>query len=439
MKKNRVSIITLGCSKNTVESETVAGLFIKNGFEITDNLKETDNIIIHTCSFIQDAQEESHNQINYAGELKEKNPDLKIFVSGCLSQLLQDKMMDKYPFIDGYVGTGNYYGIVDLIKKKRFFANTSCAGGVQNFKTRVLSGTSSSTYIKISEGCTHRCSYCIIPKLRGNLVSRTIKSVTDEAKALAAAGIRELNIIAQETTSYGLDIYGELSLAKLLRKLSEIKDLKWIRLLYAYPSTINKELLDTIYENENICNYIDIPIQHISKNVLKNMKRPLNTRKIIEYIKTKYPEIILRTSLITGFPGETGHDFNEMVSFVKENYFEHIGIFGYSDQELAPSYKMKNKISREVIEKRKEILAEEQFKNILKNNSLKIGKTFEILPEYVYGNKIFARAYFQAPEIDTAVIINKKENIRLGNFTKVTIKGYKNYDLYAERATQLLS
>lgn len=431
MKNNRVSIITLGCSKNTVESEAVAGLLAKNGFELTGNLSETDNIIIHTCSFIQDAQKESHNQIVNAGILKQKNSNLKIFVSGCLSQLLQEKMKEKYPFIDGYVGTGNYTEIVKLIKKNKFFSDTGCPGGVRNFKTRILSGNIPSTYIKISEGCTHRCSYCIIPNLRGGLVSRSVKSVTDEARALADAGIRELNIIAQETTSYGLDIYGELSLAKLLRNLAKIKSLKWIRLLYAYPSTINKELLDTICENENICNYMDIPIQHISKNVLKNMRRPLNTRKIIENIKTKYPDMILRTSLITGFPGETKQDFKEMISFVKENYFEHIGIFGYSDQETAPSYKLKNKIPQKEIERRTEILASEQFKNVVKNNSLKIGKTFEVLPEYVSGNKIFARAYFQAPEIDNCIIINKKENIKIGNFTKVTITDIKDYDLTA--------
>ncbi|MBQ3835224.1 MAG: 30S ribosomal protein S12 methylthiotransferase RimO [Elusimicrobia bacterium] len=431
MKNNKVSIITLGCSKNTVESEAVAGLLVKNGFELTNDLKVTDNIIIHTCSFIQDAQIESHNQISFAGELKQKNPKIKIFVSGCLAQLLKNKMQEQYPFIDGYVGTGNYYNIVDLIKENRFFADTNCAGGVQNFKTRILSIASPSTYIKISEGCTHRCSYCIIPGLRGSLVSRTIKSITDEAKALADAGIQELNVIAQETTSYGLDIYGKLSLAKLLKNISKIKSLKWIRLLYAYPTTITKELLETIAENENICNYMDIPIQHISKRILKNMRRPLNTRKIIEDIKTKYPDIILRTSLITGFPGETQQDFKEMVSFVKENYFEHIGIFGYSDQEAALSYKLKNKVSQKIIEERTKILATEQFKNVVKNNSLKFGKTYEVLPEYIEKNKIYARAYFQAPDIDNVVIMNNNKNIQIGNFIKVKIKGTKDYDLIA--------
>lgn len=429
MKKNRVSIITLGCSKNTVESEAVAGLLAKDGFELTGDLSKTDNIIIHTCSFIQDAQKESRGRIEFAGTMKEFNPDLKVFVSGCLSQLLKEKLKEEYPFIDGYVGTGNYADIVKLIKKNKFFANTGCAGGVQNFKTRILSSDLPSTYIKISEGCTHRCSYCVIPGLRGSLVSRTLKSITDEAKALVDAGVRELNIIAQETTSYGLDIYGELSLSKLLKNLSKIKDLKWIRLLYAYPSTITKELLDTICENENICNYMDIPIQHISRNVLKNMKRPLNTRKIIDDIKTKYPEIVLRTSLITGFPGETEQDFKEMVSFVKENYFEHIGVFGYSDQETAPSYKLKNKISQKVIEKRKEILATEQFKNVMKNNSLKVGKIMEVLTEYIENNKVYCRANFQAPEIDNCVILNKKDGIVPGQFIKVKIKDYKNYDL----------
>lgn len=432
LKNNKVSFITLGCSKNTVEAESILGLFLKEGYEISNDLANTDIIIIHTCSFIQDAQAESHYQIQHAGILKQKNKNLKIFVSGCLAQLLKDKMQKDYPFIDGYVGTGNFDKIVKLIKKNKFFADTNCAGGVNNFKSRVLSTNTPSTYIKISEGCNHRCSYCIIPNLRGNFVSRPIKSITDEAKALADAGIQELNIIAQDTTSYGIDIYGKLSLAKLLKELSKIKQFKWIRLLYAYPSTITKELLETIYESENICNYIDIPIQHISKNVLTNMKRPLNTRTIIENIKKDFPEITLRTSLITGFPNETEKDFKELLSFVKQNYFEHIGIFGYSDQKLAKSYKLKNKISQRVIEKRLQLLAAEQFKNVEKNNRSKIGKTFEVLPETISKNKVYCRAYFQAPEIDNIIIINKNKNTDLGKFTKITIKDYKDYDLIAK-------
>ena len=432
MKNNKVSFITLGCSKNTVEAESVIGLFLKEGYEITDNLSNTDIIIIHTCSFIQDAQAESHYQIQQAGLLKQQNKNLKIYVSGCLAQLLQEKMQKDYPFIDGYVGTGNFDKIVKLIKKNKAFADTSCAGGVNTFKSRVLSTNTPSTYIKIAEGCNHRCSYCIIPNLRGNFVSRPIKSIIDEAKALADAGIQELNVIAQDTTSYGTDIYGKLSLAKLLKELSKIKQLKWIRLLYAYPSTITKELLETIYETENICNYIDIPIQHISKNVLKNMKRPVNTRQIIEDIKKEFPEIILRTSLITGFPNETEEDFKELLSFIKQNYFEHVGIFGYSDQKLAKSYKLKNKISQRIIEKRVQLLANAQFKNVEKNNKEKIGKIFEVLPETISKNKIYCRAYFQAPEIDNIIIVNKNKNIELGKFTKITIKGYKDYDLIAK-------
>ena len=432
MKNNKVSFITLGCSKNTVEAEAVIGLFLKEGYEISGDLSKTDIIIIHTCSFIQDAQAESHYQIQQAGLLKQQNKDLKIYDSGCLAQLLQEKMQKDYPFIDGYVGTGNFDKIVKLIKKNKSFADTSCVGGVNTFKTRVLSTNTPSTYIKISEGCNHRCSYCIIPNLRGNFVSRTIKSVTDEAKALADAGIQELNVIAQDTTSYGIDIYGKLSLAKLLKELSKIKQLKWIRLLYAYPSTITKELLETISETENICNYIDIPIQHISKNVLKNMKRPVNTRQIIENIKKDFPQVTLRTSLITGFPNETEQDFKELLSFIKQNYFEHVGIFGYSDQKLAKSYKLKNKISQRIIEKRVQLLANAQFKNVIKNNKQKIGKTFEVLPETISENKIYCRAYFQAPEIDNTIIVNKNKNIELGRFTKIIIKDYKDYDLIAK-------
>ena len=432
MNKNNVCIITLGCSKNTVEAETVAGLFIKEGFKIISDVKKADIIVIHTCSFIQDAQKESKYQIQQAGLLKQKNKNLRIFISGCLAQLLQDKIKKEYPFIDGYCGTGNFDEIVKLIQKNEFFFKTKVAGGVTNFKTRVLSTNLPSTYIKISEGCNHKCSYCIIPNIRGSFISRPIKSIVDEAKFLADSGVKELNIIAQDTTSYGIDIYQKLSLSKLLKEISKINQFKWIRLLYAYPSTINKELLETIYEKENICNYIDIPIQHVSKNVLKNMRRSTNTRQIIESIKNSFPNIILRTSLIIGFPNETDADFKELVVFIKQNYFEHVGIFAYSDQKTAPSYKLKNKISKEIIEERLSILATEQFKNVIKNNKNKIGKTFEVLPEFVSKNKVWCRAYFQAPEIDNMIIVSKRDDISLGQFTNIKIKGYKDYDLIAK-------
>ncbi len=432
MNKNNVCIITLGCSKNTVEAETVAGLFVKEGFKIISNVEEADIIVIHTCSFIQDAQKESKYQIQQAGLLKQKNKNLKIFVSGCLAQLLQDKIKKEYPFIDGYVGTGNFDKIVKLIQENKFFFKTKVAGGVTNFKTRVLSTNLPSTYIKISEGCNHKCSYCIIPNIRGSFTSRPVKAIVDEAKFLADSGVKELNIIAQDTTSYGIDIYQKLSLSKLLKEISKINQFKWIRLLYAYPSTINKELLETIYEKENICNYIDIPIQHVSKNVLKNMRRPTNTRQIIESIKNSFPNIILRTSLIVGFPNETDADFKELVAFIKQNYFEHVGIFAYSDQKTAISYKFKNKISKEIIEERLNILATEQFKNVIKNNKNKIGKTFEVLPEFVSKNKVWGRAYFQAPEIDNMIIVSKRDDISLGQFTNIKIKGYKDYDLIAK-------
>ena len=432
MSKNNVCIITLGCSKNTVEAETVAGLFVKEGFKIISNVEEADIIVIHTCSFIQDAQKESKYQIQQAGLLKQKNKNLRIFISGCLAQLLQEKIKKEYPFIDGYCGTGNFDEIVKLIQKNEFFFKTKVAGGVTNFKTRVLSTNLPSTYIKISEGCNHKCSYCIIPNIRGSFISRPIKAIVDEAKFLADSGIRELNIIAQDTTSYGIDIYQKPSLSKLIKEISKIEQFKWIRLLYAYPSTINKELLETICEKENICNYIDIPIQHVSKNVLKNMIRPTNTRQIIENIKKNFPNIILRTSLIIGFPNETNADFKELLAFIKQNYFEHAGFFAYSDQKTALSYKLKNKISKEIIEERLNILATEQFKNIVKNNKNKIGKTFEILPEVVSGNKVYCRAYFQAPEIDNMIIVSKRDDIRLGQFTNIKIKGYKDYDLIAK-------
>ena len=436
MSNQKVSIITLGCSKNTVESESVAGLFLKDGFELTNDILKSDIIVIHTCSFIQDAQLESENYIKYTGEIKEKKPNLKIFVSGCLPQLLKNELLKKYPFIDGCVGTGNFGEIVKLIKKDVFFKNTKNAGGMNDSRKRVLSSSLPTTYIKIAEGCNHKCSFCIIPKLRGKYQSRSIHSIVDEAKALADCGIKEINIIAQDTTSYGLDIYGQLSLHKLMDKLSQINDLKWIRLLYAYPSSINKQLLDVISQRGNICKYIDVPVQHISKQVLKNMARPLNTRQIIENIKKQYPDIILRTSIITGFPQETKADFKELIEFVKENYFEHIGIFCYSDQKNAKSFNLKDKINTELIEKRKQIIANAQFQNVLKNNKNKIGNSFEVLIENIAGKKAYGRTSFQAPEIDNNVVVNlKSNNIKAGEFIKIIVSDVKDYDIMGRLET----
>ena len=432
MKSLSVSLITLGCSKNTVESEAVCGLFVDKGYKITSNIDTADIIIIHTCSFIEDSQLESKHQIEKALSLKKKNKNLKVFVTGCLPQLLKEKFKEMYPSVDGYVGTGGYKDIIKLIESEEFFCNTKVAGGITDFKRRVLSSGLPSTYVKISEGCNHKCSYCVIPQLRGKYQSRTIKSVVDEAKALAEFGIKELNVIAQDTTSYGTDIYGKPSLDKLLQQIAKIKSLKWVRLLYAYPSTVTQSLLEVISSNENICNYMDIPVQHISKNILSKMYRPVNTLKIIENIKKKFPDIILRTSLITGFPGETKDDFKQMLSFVKENYFEHIGIFSYSDQQTAASYKLKNKIKPEIIEERKQILATAQYENVIKNNKSKTGKIFEVLIENVNRNNTYSRAYFQAPEIDNNILI-KGTDFNIGTFCKVKIVKENGYDLVAQK------
>ncbi|MFA7074181.1 MAG: 30S ribosomal protein S12 methylthiotransferase RimO [Endomicrobiaceae bacterium] len=430
MKNQKIAIITLGCSKNTVESESVAGLFVKDGFLLTNDVNDADMILIHTCSFIQDAQVESRIQIENACKMKLERNNLKVFVSGCLPQLLKEKMTAMYPLIDGYTGTGAFGKIVGLVKKNKFFSDTAVAGGMNDSRRRILSGILPSAYIKIAEGCNHRCSFCIIPELRGKYKSRNIKSIVDEAKALADAGIREINVIAQDTTSYGTDIYGKPRTDKLLKEMSKIKDLKWIRLLYAYPSTVTESLLETIRENENICDYLDIPVQHINKKMLLSMKRPLNTYKIIENIKNKFPEIFLRTSLITGFPGETEKDFNELVQFVRKNLFEHVGIFSYSDQKTACSSKLKNKISKAVAEQRKQILANVQFENVAKNNSAKNGCEFEVFIESADNKKAYGRAYFQAPEIDSGIIINNRNKELIpGTFEKIKITSFKDYDL----------
>lgn len=427
----KISVITLGCPKNTVEAEYLLGQLQNNKFEISSNLESTDIIIIHTCSFINDARLESEECIAKALEIKKKN-NTKVYVSGCLPQLLKDKFATAFPDVDGFVGTSDLQKLPKLLKRKEKIVSSFIAGGFNDSKFRVLSSALPSTYLKIAEGCSHKCSFCIIPDLRGKYESRTINSLVSEAESLTDSGIKELIIIAQDTTSYGIDRYNKFALDKLLLKLSQIGKLKWIRLMYAYPTSITDSLLEVINEYKNICSYIDIPIQHSSKKVLSLMKRPLNTVKVIEKIKNKYPDIVLRTSLITGFPGETNTDFKELVNFIKQGYFQYAGVFEYSDQISASSHKLPNHLQKNIACERRielEKVQYEVFNNIADNL---LDKETEILVEGFNKNIAIGRTEFQAPDIDGNIIINSKKHLKFGNFYKGKIKNHKGYDFIAE-------
>ncbi|MDR3071837.1 MAG: 30S ribosomal protein S12 methylthiotransferase RimO [Endomicrobium sp.] len=430
----KIAIITLGCPKNTVEAEYLLGIFQNQGFEITNDLYEANIAIIHTCSFIKSAKKESEVCIRNVLDVKKKT-GLRVYVSGCLPQLLKEKMSLLFPDVDGFVGTGTLNKLQNIIFNKSFDELLLPPGGLNNSKYRLLSSNIPSTYLKIAEGCRHRCSFCIIPTLRGNYESRTIESVVNEAKILAENGIKELILIAQDTTSYGGDIYGAFVLDKLLVKLSKIKELKWIRLLYAHPSSITDNLLSVFKEHKNICGYMDIPMQHSSKNILLKMRRPLDTVAIVEKIKNVLPDIVLRTSIITGFPGETKKDVNELIDFLNQGYFLYVGVFEYSNQKEADSSKLQKHIDAAIVKKRRTLIENAQYKVFKSKIYEKRNNITDLFVENCFkkGDKynIKGRSYFQSPEIDGNMILASDKPIDLYQFHKVKIKGVNGYNIKA--------
>jgi ribosomal protein S12 methylthiotransferase len=431
----KVAVIVLGCPKNIVEAEYLLGTLNNKGFKITNSVSDADIAIIHTCSFIKKAQKESENMIRNILNVKRKT-NLLVYVSGCLPQMLQDKMLKLFPDIDGFVGTGTLQKIPELILNKNFDKIFLPPGGFNNSKHRVLSSNIPSTYLKIAEGCQHRCTFCIIPSLRGNYESRTIESLVNEAKALSEHGVKELILIAQDTTSYGKDIYGIFALDKLLAKLAKLSNLKWIRLLYAYPSSVTSNLLDVFNEYKNVCKYIDIPIQHISRNILSTMKRPLSTGKIIEKIKTKLPEIVLRTSLITGFPGETKEHVRELISFLNKGFFQYIGVFEYSNQKKAESSKLKGQIKNDIAKGRKLEIENAQYEIFKSKIAKMLHDKIDVLVESCVKEadkyRIKARSYFQSPEIDGNITLTQDKSLQVGNFYNSTLMSLKGYDINAK-------
>ncbi|MDR1952188.1 MAG: 30S ribosomal protein S12 methylthiotransferase RimO [Elusimicrobiota bacterium] len=437
-KAQNAALIVLGCPKNIVEAEYLSGILRNKGFNIVSQTDDADIIVIHTCSFIEVARRESESFIRKVLELK-KRKSVKVFVSGCLAQLLKDEMLKKFSGIDGYVGTGCLDKLPSMFSNNAVNSSSRSylsPGGLNNSKFRILSSLSPSAYLKIAEGCNHKCSFCIIPDLRGKYQSRTIESLIDEAKSLANAGVKELAVIAQDTTSYGIDIYDKFALSNLLKKLSKIK-FKWIRLLYAYPNGLTGELLNVINDYENICSYIDIPIQHISKKILSAMHRPINTRSVIEKINKKYPNIILRTSLIAGFPGEKKADVKELIDFLKEGHFLYAGVFKYSNNKKAKSSDFDGQIDAKTIKIRKELLENVQYEAFKSRVEKLKNKEIEMLIENVvkYRNvyRISGRAQFQAPEIDGKISFTNGKELEVGSFQKVFVEGNAGYTIKARR------
>ncbi len=437
----KILFISLGCDKNLVDSEVMLGMLTSNGYELTDDETQADVIVINTCCFIHDAKEESINTILEMAQYKEEN--LKaLVVAGCLSERYKDEILKEIPEIDAVLGTTSYDAIVDAVnaalKGKSFEHYESIDYLPDLSKTkRVVTTGNHMAYLKIAEGCDKRCSYCIIPKIRGNFRSVPMDDLIREAESLAADGVKELVLVAQETTLYGKDLNGEKQLPLLLHKLCEIEGIEWIRLLYCYPEEITEELIHTIKTEEKICHYIDMPIQHSENRILQRMGRRTSREDLVAIIKklrAEIPDMVIRTTLITGFPGETAENHQGLMDFVNECRFERLGVFTYSPEEDTLAAEFEDQIEEEVKEARRDELMMLQQEISYENTQELVGKVIKVMVEgYLYEDDIYVgRSYMDAPKVDGCVFINSEEELMTGDFVYVKITQGREYDVIGE-------
>ncbi len=433
----KVSIVSLGCSKNLVDSEVISGIIVKEGYEITDSLEDAEIIIINTCSFIEEAKKESIENILQLAEFKKYGICKKLIVVGCLPQRYPKELLTELKEADIFIGTGEFYRIGEILKEnsnkedRRIYINDPQF--IYDHETPRIGLTEPYTaYVKISEGCENFCSYCVIPKIRGRLRSRPLESVVKEVKSLVSNGVKEINIIGQDITSYGKDIGIDLKL--LLNRLVKIKDIKWIRLLYTHPAHIDEELINIIKNEGKICKYIDVPIQHINNRILEMMNRKINREYIedlIFKIRDKIPDITLRTSIIVGFPGESGEEFNELLEFIKYMKFERLGAFIYSREEGTLASKLPYHIPERVKKNRYKRLMETQAQISFEKNREKIGMKEEAIIEGYKDSILIGRASSQAPEVDGVTYITKGWG-EIGELVNIIFRDADYYDLYGE-------
>ena len=447
-----IMFISLGCDKNLVDSEVMLSLLQERGYGITNVESEADVCVINTCCFIGDAKEESIENIIEMGRLKdipskksdndEKGSRLKaLIVTGCLAQRYQDEIFNELPEVDAVLGTMSIESIVDAVdevlqgKQFKYFKPLTHLPAIKD--KRSMTGIYNTGYLKIAEGCNKRCTYCIIPYVRGDYRSVPIEEVVEQAKHLIDNGIRELCLIAQETTLYGVDLYGKKCLPELIRKLSEIDELHWIRLLYCYPEEITDELIEEIKENPKVCHYIDMPLQHSEDSVLARMGRKTTKQEITERIKKireEIPDIILRTTLITGFPGETEEEHKSLMEFVDEIEFGRLGVFTYSAEEGTPAAKMSDQVPEEVKELYRNEIMELQQEISYDINKRQIGNILEVVVDgYLYEDDMYAcRSYMDAPDIDGLVFVKSDRELLSGDYINVEITDCNEYDLIAK-------
>ncbi|MGL5049224.1 MAG: 30S ribosomal protein S12 methylthiotransferase RimO [Fusobacteriaceae bacterium] len=435
----KLAIVSLGCSKNLVDSEILIGILVnKKGFELTNNIEEADFAIINTCGFIGDAKEESIQNILEISEYKKTAKLKKIIVAGCLAQRYADEILTEMPEVDAVVGTGEIHKIeeiVDKVLRDEKVTYTSTFDFLPSATTdRILTTNPHTAYVKIAEGCNRRCTYCIIPQLRGDLRSRTIEDVVAEVKNLAAAGVKEINLLAQETTEYGLDLYNKKALPELLKELVKIDGIEWIRCYYMFPNSLTEEMIEVMKNEPKICKYFDVPIQHISGNILRNMKRANSgdqIRGILNKIRTEIPESTIRTTVIVGFPGETEEDFEELKEFVREFNFNYVGVFKYSREEGTVAHDLPNQVPEDIKTERWTELNSLQAHLVEQRNHELIGTEIEVMIDGISSESEYmleGRTQGQALEIDGKVLTTDG-TAKPGEIVKVRIEQNFDYDL----------
>lgn len=437
----QIGMISLGCPKNQVDAEHILALIDEAGWEIVDYVDGCDAVIINTCGFIDDAKREAIENILDTVELKKEGLVKKIIVTGCLAQRHKEEIAQEIPEVDAVVGIGANGDIVkiivDVMKSDEIIETYPSQCELPLEGQRILTTPEHWAYLKIGDGCSNRCTYCTIPYIRGDMRSREMESILEEARQLAETGVKEIILVAQDTTSYGLDLYGELKLPELLKKLSYIDGIEWIRMLYCYPDRITDELIETIKTTDKVVNYIDLPLQHANDGILKAMNRrgtQAQIREVIGKLRREIPDVVIRTTFIVGFPGEGEEEFEDLAVFVNEIEFDRLGCFTFSPQEGTPAYDMDNQVEDDVKMRRGEIIMQDQLSIVEEKNNEKIGRVFStIVEEYDgYTDSYTGRTYMDAPEIDGLVRFTSSADLEIGDIVNVKIFDIDEYDLIGE-------
>lgn len=437
----KIGMISLGCPKNQVDAEHMLALMDAEGWEIVDYVDGCDAVIVNTCGFIDDAKKEAIENILDMVELKKEGVISKIIVTGCLAQRYKDEIVKEIPEVDAVIGIGANGDIIKTVEEVMSGVDTiekyppQCELPLEG--QRILTTPQYWAYLKIGEGCSNRCTYCTIPSIRGNMRSRSMENVIDEAKQLAELGVKELILIAQDTTSYGLDLYGELKLPELLNELCKINSIEWIRLLYCYPDRITDELIETMKNQEKVVNYIDLPLQHADDKILKAMNRRGDQaliRNVISKLREEIPDVVIRTTFIVGFPGEGEEEFETLAEFVNEIEFDRLGVFTFSPQEGTPAFDMEDQVDEDIKIRRGEVIMQDQYSIMEEKNNEKIGKTYRVVVEDYdgYSDSYTGRTYMDAPEIDGLVKFTSHKDLDIGDFVDVEIFDVEDYDLIGE-------